>query len=127
MGTDDGHAAFLEERRDIAQERVVALRHGLHQPRHQRPGHIVERRGVERGARHRAGKADLGHAGCRQIVEKRAEAFEPRRDHPRALGLDRDTVKGHDARRCLLQQKIRQHAPARDDRPRAHPAQPGVR
>jgi hypothetical protein len=62
-----------------------------------------------------------------RFVEQRAEPFEPRRDPARAGGRDVDAREGHHMGRRPRQKQLRQRARARDDRPRAHAAQPGVR
>jgi hypothetical protein len=62
------------------------------------------------------------------VVEKRAEAFEARRDPARAAErLHVDAREGHHMGGRPVQKQPGSARFARDDRPRAHAAQPGVR
>jgi hypothetical protein len=121
------NAAFLEDRRDVPQERVVALGHRRHQAGHQRLGHLVERRGVERRARHGAGETDLGDAHVCERVESAPRRSNRAAIRPAPLSRTSTPAKATTWAGARSRSKPGSAPFARDDRPRAHAAQPGVR
>ena len=112
MGADHGHAALLEERRDVPQKRIVppcamaCMSRGIN--------------AMVTSSSAAGSSAGRVIAPAKQIsvtpTAARSSNSAPRRSNragmiPRALGLDGDTLERHDKRRPRFQQEPRQRRP----------------